>query len=158
MNGDKRRTPDQESPADRDGGAVRLDGNFAAGILSEVFVPDITTTRAMCANCETIRPLGALPVYGQNMGAVMRCPICDEVVLRVARTPRQLWLDPTEARLLLLPDATSPSVEKLSREQQETGKNTRRFALGAALLATAALTSLVPGCATTENLSSMFPV
>jgi len=59
---------------------------------------------------------------------------------------------------LLLPDATSPSVEKLSREQQETGKNTRRFALGADLLATAALTSLVPGCATTENLSSMFPV
>jgi hypothetical protein len=52
MNGDKRRTPDRESPADRDGGAVRLDGNFAAGILSEVFVPDITTTRAMCANAK----------------------------------------------------------------------------------------------------------
>jgi hypothetical protein len=111
MNGDKRRTPAQEFPTDRVGGAVRLDGNFAAAILSEVFVPDITTTRAMCANCETIRPLGALPVYGQNMGAVMRCPSCDAVVLRVARTPRQLWVDLTRARLLLLPDATSPSVE-----------------------------------------------
>jgi hypothetical protein len=63
--------------------------------------------------CETIRPVGALPVYGQNMGAVMRCPICDAVVLRVARTSSQLWLDPTGARLLPLPNATSPSVERL---------------------------------------------
>ena len=111
MNGDKRGAPEQKFAIDRVGGAMRLDGNFAAGILSEVFVPDITMTRAMCANCETIRPLGALPVYGQTMGAVMRCPICDAVVLRVARTPSQLWLDSTGARLLLLPDATSPSVE-----------------------------------------------
>ena len=113
MNGDEGRAPEQESPDNLVGGAVRLDGNFAAGILSEAFVPDITTTRAMCANCETIRPLGALPVYGQNMGAVMRCPICDAVVLRVARMPRQLWLDPTGAKLLLLPHAMSPSAEKL---------------------------------------------
>jgi hypothetical protein len=42
MNEEKRSTPDEESAADRVGGAVRLDGNFAAGILSEVFVPDIT--------------------------------------------------------------------------------------------------------------------
>jgi Family of unknown function (DUF6510) len=61
MNGDTRR----EDPV---GEAVRLDGNVAAGLLSEVFVPDMTTTRAMCANCGTIRPLGALPVYGQTMG------------------------------------------------------------------------------------------
>jgi Family of unknown function (DUF6510) len=103
MNGDTRR----EDPV---GEAVRLDGNVAAGLLSEVFVPDMTTTRAMCANCGTIRPLGALPVYGQTMGAVMRCPTCDAVVLRVARTPRQLRVDPTGARLLLMADATSPSV------------------------------------------------
>lgn len=111
MNADKTQASEPKSADDRVGEAVRLDGNFAAGILSEVFVPDITTTRAMCANCETIRPLGALLAYGQNMGAVMRCPICDAVVLRVARTPRQLLLDPTGARLLLMPDATSPSVE-----------------------------------------------
>ena len=116
MNGDERRASEQDSVENPAGEAVRLDGNFAAGILSEVFVPDMATTRAMCANCETIRPIGALPVYGQTMGAVVRCPICDAVVLRVARTPRQLWLDPTGARLLLLPDATSPSLEKLSRE------------------------------------------
>jgi len=106
MNGDKREVPDHERADDRVGKAVRLDGNFAAGILSEVFVPDITTTRAMCANCGATNPIGALPVYGQNMGAVMRCPTCDAVVLRAARTPGQLWLDATGARLLLMTDPT----------------------------------------------------
>ena len=119
MNGDTRRASEQESGDERGIQAMRLDGNFAAGILSEVFVPDITTTQAVCAHCGTIRPLGALPVYGQNMGAVMRCPTCDAVVLRVARTPRRLWLDPTGARLLLMGDATSPSVEKLIRDGPE---------------------------------------
>jgi len=113
MNGDDRRASEQQSADERVGEAVRLDGNFAAGILSEVFIPDITTTRAMCANCGTIRPLGALPVYGQNMGVVMRCPTCDTVVLRVARTPRQLWVDPTGAKLLLMADATSPPIDTL---------------------------------------------
>ena len=93
---------EQESTGERADEAVRLDGNVAAGILSEVFVSDITTIRARCASCGTIRPLGALLVYGQTMGAVMRCPTCDAVVLRAARTPRQLWLDPTGARLLLM--------------------------------------------------------
>ena len=74
MNGDERRASDHESAEDPAGEAARLDGNVAAGILSEVFVPDITTTRAMCANCGAVRPLGTLPVYGQTMGAVMRFP------------------------------------------------------------------------------------
>ena len=112
MNGNKTRASEQKSTHRRASEGVWLDGNSAAGILSEVFVPDITTSRAMCASCGTIRSLGALPLYGQNMGAVMRCPTCDAVVLRVARTPRQVWLDPTGARLLVMADATSPSVEK----------------------------------------------
>ena len=111
MNGDDRRASEQQSADERVGEAVRLDGNAAAGILSEVFVPDITTTRAMCANCGTIRPFGELPVYGQNMGVVMRCPTCDTVVLRVARTPRQLLVDPTGARLLIVAGATSPPID-----------------------------------------------
>ena len=49
------------------GEALRLDGNAAAGILSEVFVPDLTTAQATCANCGTIRAMGALPVYAHGM-------------------------------------------------------------------------------------------
>jgi Family of unknown function (DUF6510) len=110
MNRHETQASEQASTDERVGEAVRLDGNSAAGILSEVFVPDITTTHAMCANCRTMRSLGALPVYGQSMGAVMRCPHCDAIVLRVTRTPKGLWLDPTGARLLLMTDTASPSV------------------------------------------------
>ena len=73
--------------------AVRLDGNAAAGILSEIFVPDITTASAICATCGTIRPLGALHAYVHGMGTMLRCPSCESVVLRATRTPRQLFLD-----------------------------------------------------------------
>jgi len=90
--------------------AVKLDGNAAAGILSEIFVPDITTASATCATCGTIRPLGALHVYVHGMGTMLRCPSCDALVLRVARTPTRLWLDPTGARLVVIAAATAPSV------------------------------------------------
>jgi len=43
-----------------------------------------------------------------SMGAVMRCPTCDAVVLRVARTPTGLWLDPTGARLVVMAGPTAP--------------------------------------------------
>jgi Family of unknown function (DUF6510) len=110
MNGDDRLASEQQSAEERAGEAMRLDGNAAAGILSEIFVPDITMARATCANCGTMRAFGALPLYGQSMGAVIRCPTCDGVVLRVARTPTGLWLDPRGASLLVMAGSTAPSV------------------------------------------------
>jgi hypothetical protein len=92
------------------GEALRLDGNAAAGILSEVFVPDLTTAQATCANCGTIRALGALLVYAHGMGTVMRCPDCDGVVLRVTRRRTRLWLDLTGARLVVMAAAAAPPV------------------------------------------------
>ena len=110
MNDDARRASEQQSVDERVGETMRLDGNAAAGILSEVFVPDITTARATCANCGTIRALGALLVYAHGMGMVMRCPSCDAVVLRVAHTRTRLWLDATGARLIVMAGATTPSA------------------------------------------------
>jgi hypothetical protein len=112
MNSDKARAAEAESADRRFAKVVGLDGNVAAGILSEVFVSDSTTIRAVCANCGTKRWLGALLVYGERLGGVMRCPTCDAVVLRFARTPRQLCLDPTGSKLLLMPDVTSPPVAR----------------------------------------------
>ena len=110
MNGADRRTPEERANDERIGETLRLDGNAAAGILSEVFVPDLTAARATCANCGTIRALGALLVYAHGMGMVIRCPDCDAVVLRVARTPTRLWLDPTGARLVVMGAAAAPAV------------------------------------------------
>jgi len=72
---------------------TRVDGNAAAGLLSEIFATDITAGRAKCAGCGTTRPVGALHVYSHGMGMVVRCPGCDGVVLRISRTPNRLWLD-----------------------------------------------------------------
>lgn len=77
--------------------AHRIDGNAAAGILSELFVPDLTVARAKCAGCGATRTIGVLHVYAHGMGTVMRCPGCDGVVLRIARTPNHVWLDATGA-------------------------------------------------------------
>jgi hypothetical protein len=92
------------------GEALRLDGNAAAGILSEVFVPDLTDAQATCANCGTIKAIGALLVYAHGMGTVMRCPGCDAVILRIARTRNKLWLDLTGARLVVMGAAAAPTI------------------------------------------------
>ena len=102
MNGDELRASERQSVDEPAGEAERLDGNAAAGILSEVFVPDLTTARATCANCGAIRVLGALLVYAHGMGTVMRCPSCDAVVLRIARTRTRLWFDLTGARVVFM--------------------------------------------------------
>jgi DNA-directed RNA polymerase subunit RPC12/RpoP len=94
-----------ESVAD----ALRLDGNAAAGILSEIFVPDLTAARATCAHCGATREIGALMVYAHGMGTVVRCPSCDSVVLCVTRTPTLVWLDATGARRIVLAAAALPA-------------------------------------------------
>jgi len=102
MQEDAGRVPRERSDDEPGGDTARLDGNAAAGILSEIFVPELTTARTTCAACGAIRMLGALLVYAHGMGMVMRCPTCDAVVLRVARTRRQLWLDSTGAKLIVM--------------------------------------------------------
>jgi hypothetical protein len=82
--------------------ALRVDGNAAAGILSELFVPDLTAARAKCAGCGTTRTIGTLMVYSHGMGTVVRCPGCDAVVLRVSRTPTHMWLDATGATSIVI--------------------------------------------------------
>ena len=88
--------------------ALRLDGNVAAGILSEIFVPELTAARATCAGCGAKRPVGALLAYAHGMGIVLRCPDCDFVVLRVARTPTQIWLDMTGAASIVARAEAAP--------------------------------------------------
>ena len=91
--------------------SARLDGNAAAGILSEVFLPDLTTARTTCASCGAVRMLGALLAYAHGMGMVLRCPNCDGVLLRVARTQKQVWLDATGAKLIVMTSETARSAK-----------------------------------------------
>jgi hypothetical protein len=72
---------------------LRLDGNAAAGLLAEVFAFDVTTAEAVCSTCGAVGPAGELAVYGLAMGAILRCPTCDNAVVRISRVKSGYWLD-----------------------------------------------------------------
>lgn len=82
---------------------MRLDGNAAGGMLREVFASEMTAALVTCAGCGTVEPVGALLEYGQSMGVILRCPVCDTPVLRVTRTPRWLRVDASGMSLLTIP-------------------------------------------------------
>ena len=62
---------------------LRLDGNAAAGVLSEVFVNEMTASHVMCDSCGEARMMGEerLYMYPLSPGAVVRCVNCDEPLL-----------------------------------------------------------------------------
>jgi ribosomal protein S27E len=70
-----------------------LDGNAAGGLLREVFAFDATAARTTCAGCARVLAMGELRLYAIELGAILRCPSCNEAVVRMGRTPRGLWLD-----------------------------------------------------------------
>jgi hypothetical protein len=66
---------------------LRLDGNAAAGLLSEIFVAEMTTARGTCAKCGATNVLAAAQLYMHAPGAVLRCPNCTAVLMCVVRLP-----------------------------------------------------------------------
>ena len=83
--------------------AIPLDGNSAAGLFSEVFAVDLTVATATCAGCEAVGAVGTLVMWSAEMGAVLRCPSCGSVVLRLTSTPTHVWLDASGSRSLAIP-------------------------------------------------------
>jgi hypothetical protein len=72
---------------------LRLDGNAAAGLLSEVFATEMTAATGTCAGCGAINALGAAQLYAHAPGAVLRCPACTAMLLCVVRTRDGLIVD-----------------------------------------------------------------
>jgi hypothetical protein len=77
-----------------------LDGNAAAGPLSEIFALETTAVVVTCAGCGHRDALGAAPLYDSGPGTVVRCGGCSGVLLRYARMRGQLVLDVSGIRLL----------------------------------------------------------
>jgi hypothetical protein len=71
----------------------RLDGNAAAGILQEIFPFEMTLVHTRCARCGRLDAIGALAVYLHGMGTILRCPSCDQALIRVAHVKERYWLD-----------------------------------------------------------------
>ena len=76
-----------------DEGAMRLDGNAAAGVLTQVFHCEPSSAVIICAGCGATAAIGALPAYGLELGAILRCPHCDTAVLRLGAAGTTLWVD-----------------------------------------------------------------
>jgi hypothetical protein len=66
---------------------LRLDGNAAAGILSEIFVAEMTSATGTCASCGATNAFGAVHLYAHAPGAVMRCPNCTSVLMCIVEFP-----------------------------------------------------------------------
>jgi hypothetical protein len=73
--------------------STMVDGNAAAGILSEVFALEVTGGFAKCANCGREGEMGSLLAFMQAPGVVLRCPVCEHVNLRVVQAPESIYLD-----------------------------------------------------------------
>jgi hypothetical protein len=81
----------------------RLDGNVAAGRLSDVFAFDVTSAQATCASCGYTAAFAEYHVYADAPGMVVRCPTCEAMVMRVSQTPGHTWLDMRGAAALDIP-------------------------------------------------------
>jgi hypothetical protein len=79
---------------------LRVDGNAVAGLLSEIFVYEMTAARGTCASCGAVAPVGAVLAYVEGPGTVLRCPACGAVLMRVVRHGERYWLDPSGIRCL----------------------------------------------------------
>lgn len=62
-----------------------LDGNVAAGMLSDVFVGEPTSARGRCDNCGQVAFVAEARAYVQAPGLVLRCSGCDAALLVLVR-------------------------------------------------------------------------
>lgn len=82
--------------------SLKLDGNAAAGILQSIFFVEITTAAGTCDGCGAVEAIGAVAVYARAAGTVLRCPHCDNVLVKVVTDGERTWVDLRGLRTLEL--------------------------------------------------------
>jgi Family of unknown function (DUF6510) len=70
-----------------------LDGNAAAGELSNIFTMDITVANGKCAHCGATKRFADAHLYMQCPGVVARCAVCEHVLLRLVSVRQRIILD-----------------------------------------------------------------
>jgi hypothetical protein len=84
------------------------DGNALAGPLQDVLRVEVTTAVGRCSGCGRTGPMAEVRVFDHAPGVVARCPVCDQVLLRLVPGPGSASLDLRGPTFLQLPvpDAT----------------------------------------------------
>ncbi len=70
-----------------------LDGNAAAGELSNLFAVDVTAAEGQCAHCGAKRRFAEAHLYIGGPGVVARCAVCQNVLLRLVNVRQRVLLD-----------------------------------------------------------------
>jgi hypothetical protein len=91
----------QPAPGEMDA-SLKMDGNAVAGLLMEIFGREMTVVRSECAGCGARHMIGGLHAYTHAPGIVLRCPDCEQVVLRIVTTDTHYWIDARGAAHLRL--------------------------------------------------------
>ncbi|HEY1455268.1 MAG TPA: DUF6510 family protein [Candidatus Dormibacteraeota bacterium] len=79
---------------------TRLDGNAIGGLLAEIFTLEMTTAEATCGGCGAVNVVGRVDVYLNAPGVVVRCPACEQVLMRIVQGRGRYWVDLTGTRCL----------------------------------------------------------
>jgi phage FluMu protein Com len=79
---------------------LKLDGNAIGGLLREIFTMEMTSANSTCAGCGKVHAIGRVDVYLNAPGAVVRCPACQQVLMRIVHNRGRYWLDLTGTRCL----------------------------------------------------------
>ena len=83
----------------------RSDGDAVAGPLGAVFRGDLSAAVGCCAGCGRAMAMAEVRVFDHAPGVVVRCPACDQVLLRLVDGPGRAWLDLRGLTYLQLPMA-----------------------------------------------------
>ena len=78
----------------------KLDGNAIGGLLREIFAIEMTTAKTTCDSCGAVNVVGRVDVYMNAPGAVVRCPGCEQVLIRIVRGRDRYWVDLRGTRCL----------------------------------------------------------
>ncbi len=81
---------------------LMLDANATAGLLYEIFGTEMTASPTECANCGNEGEIGELLAFTHGPGIILRCSTCENVVLRIVQTPKEIILDARGAVYLRL--------------------------------------------------------
>src|ERR1700739_2070830 len=79
-----------------------LDGNAAAGELSNIFAMDVTAAQGQCAHCGAMKRFAEAHLYMQGPGLVARCCVCEHVLLRLVNVRERVFLDLRGTTCLIL--------------------------------------------------------
>jgi hypothetical protein len=72
---------------------LKVDGNAIGGLLREIFALEMTVAESTCNSCGKVDAMGALDVYMNAPGVVVRCKGCSSVLMRIVKADGRYWLD-----------------------------------------------------------------